>query len=231
MYTSIDKKFEYFENRLSNLYKNSFPLRTKVVSEKRLNKPWISTAILNSIRTKSNYFKLFKQGIIDKRKNDDYKRILTKTIRTAKRKYFHNYFELNMNNIKKTWEGMNRLMGKSKVRSTVKSITVDNVKVTESQKIAHSFNDYFSTVAEKLEADLPQSNYVPIRPLNSPTNSFFLYPVSPDECIKIISSLNNTTYGINNISTKLLKSVKDLIAFPLCELINSSFSNGVFPNI
>ena len=50
---------------------------------------------------------------------------------------------------------MNRLMGKSKVRSTVKSITVDNVKVTESQKIADFFNDYFSTVAEKIEADLP----------------------------------------------------------------------------
>ena len=55
--------------------------------------------------------------------------------------------------------------------------------------------------------------------------------MSPDECIKIISSLNNTTYGINNISTKLLKSIQDFIAVPLCELINSSFSTGVFPNI
>ena len=86
-------------------------------------------------------------------------------------------------------------------------------------------------MAEKLKADLPQSNYVPIHPHNSATNSIFLYPVSPDDYIKIISSLNNTTCGINNISRKLLKSVQEFIALPLCELINSSFSDGIFSNI
>ena len=55
---------------------------------------------------------MFKRGIIDREKNYGYKKIIFKTIRAAKRKYFHNYFDLDMN----------RLMGKRNVRPTVKSI-------------------------------------------------------------------------------------------------------------
>ena len=68
MYSSIDEKFAYFDNRLCNLFKNTFPLRTKIVNEKPVNKPMITTAILNFIRTKSDYSKMFKRGIIDRGK-------------------------------------------------------------------------------------------------------------------------------------------------------------------
>ena len=63
---------------------------------------WYDIHILNCIRTKSNYFKLYKQGIIDKTTNDAYKKTLFKTIRYAKRKYFLEYFNLHTNNIKKS---------------------------------------------------------------------------------------------------------------------------------
>ena len=119
-----------------------------------------------------------------------------------------------MNNVKKTWEGMNRIIEKSKVCSTVQKLWIMwKLGIHKKSQIIltifpHFLNDIFSTVAEKVEADLPQGNYVPT-PLS--TNSF-LHPVSLVECIKSISSLNNTTYGIHNNTTKLLKSVKEFIA-------------------
>ena len=49
-----------------------------------LSKPWLTTAILNSIRTKSNYLKLIRLGIISRNMNNKYKNILSSVIRKAK---------------------------------------------------------------------------------------------------------------------------------------------------
>ena len=110
----LNEKIIFFTETINNLYKKCFPLRTKVLNVKNIDKPWISPAIRNSIRTKSNYFKLFKQGIISHERNNAYKRVLSKTIRAAKRNYFFNYFKLNMNNVKKSWDGIRNLMGNNR---------------------------------------------------------------------------------------------------------------------
>ena len=44
---------------VGEIYCNCFPLRVKYISSKRLLKPWLTSGILKSIRTKSNNFKLF----------------------------------------------------------------------------------------------------------------------------------------------------------------------------
>ena len=64
---------------------------------------------LNSIKTKSKYFKLYKQGLISKERNDRFNKTLNKVIRSAKRRYFFNYFETNIDNVEKTWAGIRKL--------------------------------------------------------------------------------------------------------------------------
>ena len=122
---------------------------------KNIDKPWISPAIRNSIRTKSNYFKLFKQGIISHERNNAYKRVLSKTIRAAKRNYFFNYFELNMNNVKKSWDGIRNLMGNNRQKKNVKAMFINGESTADEQKIADAFNFYFSNVAKKLDDEIP----------------------------------------------------------------------------
>ena len=51
-----------------------------------------------------------------------------------------------MNNIKKSWNGINILAGKCKSSPDVKSIQYEDVILTDNQKIAQSFNKYFSTI-------------------------------------------------------------------------------------
>ena len=73
------------KSNLDVIYCRCFPMKVKYVSAKRLDKPWITSGILRSIRTKSQYFKLFKLGVIDDHLNRKYKNCLNSVIRTAKR--------------------------------------------------------------------------------------------------------------------------------------------------
>ena len=62
-------------------------------------------------------------------------------------------------------------------------------------------------------------------------NSFFLCPVSVDECMPIISNLKISKCGPNVRPTKILMKVKQLLTEPISFLVNESFACGVFPDI
>ena len=68
--------------------------------------------------------------------------------------------------------------------------------------------------------------------LNEPTNAQFKFNyVSEKEILKIIDSLKNKSrYGTDEISNKLLKSIKNEICKPLTLIINQSLTTGIFPN-
>ena len=42
-----------FVNKINELYHECFPIKTKLITEKRLNNPWITLAVINSIHTKN----------------------------------------------------------------------------------------------------------------------------------------------------------------------------------
>ena len=94
------------------MYCEFFPLRTKFISTKRLERPWLTSGILKSIKIKSNYFKLHKTGLIDTVMYRNYRNLLTKLIRKSKNHYFRSLFDKNKNDIKYTWKIYNDLLGK-----------------------------------------------------------------------------------------------------------------------
>ena len=98
---TLDEKFDAFDLKNQNCFNKCFSVKTKQVSTKKLNKPWIPNAIKISIKTKFNYFKLFWQGLISRKKNGSYKKLLNKIIRSEKRRYFWDYFTVFKQNVKK----------------------------------------------------------------------------------------------------------------------------------
>ena len=58
---------------------------------------------MNYIKTKSKYFKLYKQGFMSTESNDALQFFFNKVILSVKRSYFLNHLETNIGNIKKTW--------------------------------------------------------------------------------------------------------------------------------
>ena len=64
----------------------------------------------------------------------------------------------------------------------------------------------------------------------NPTD-FVLAHISDNEILDIIKALPNKATGPASIPLKLLKSVADIIIFPLARIINLSFSSGTFPDV
>ena len=60
---------------------------------------------------------------------------------------------------------------------------------------------------------------------------FNIEPINEDTTIKIIDRLQpKSSHGIDNMSTKLLKTVKSEICKPITLIINQSLVTGIFPN-
>ena len=227
---SVDSKFEVFLQTLSEIYCQNFPLIKKTISNKRCNKPWLTSGLIQSIKTKSKYFKLYKQGIITKEFNNSYKNLLNSLVRKSKQNYYKIRFRDSAGNIKKTWSNIREIMSNSKNKKSVKSIIINSAIVNDPNLIADHFNEYFTTIAASLEQNIPQTNISPLHYVKgSNINSLFLSPVTFLECSNIIGKLKPTGQDTNDPSIRVWKEAKEALAVPISNLINECFSVGEFP--
>ena len=97
---------------------------------------------------------------------------------------------------------------------------------TDPLRIANIFNDYFSSIAEKTEANIKFSNKSFQYFLHHPNEeTLFITPTDAHEVNLIISLLNsNKSTGPNSLPTKILKLLKNEISTHLADIL------GVFPS-
>ena len=155
------------------------------------NKPWITKGILKSISVKDNIYKKFLKTNpgIDKDKDNlfskfkSYRNKISNLLSKAKRTYYTDYFQNNLNDIKNTWKGIKEIISISSKKSKQKiSLNINKKLTTDDITIANSFNDYFSTVADRLSEKIVKSknsHHNFLKNLNE--NSLFLTPVSKEE--------------------------------------------------
>ena len=119
-------------------------------------KPWITKGLLKSIKIKNA---LFASGDIDKYKF--YRNKIITLIQQSKKLYYHTYFTQHMNDMKKTWTGINEIMNRSKRKSKpivcLKRLNGNGVTRNPAE-LLNVLNDFFSTVGQKLAANVPDSN-------------------------------------------------------------------------
>ena len=113
------------------------------------------------------------------------------------------------------------------------SMMIDNKLITDHTNIAEGFNNYFSSIAEKLQQNLTFGNNNFSKYLNEPLNNNFLFKsVDSNEIILIIASFENSkASGPLSIPNEILKLIKHNICYPLGEIINISFATGVYPDL
>ena len=62
-------------------------------------------------------------------------------------------------------------------------------------------------------------------------NNMFLTPTTPDAIEDLIRNMEvNKAVGQKSIPTNILKDYKSRFSKPLCNMINTSFTTGIFPN-
>ena len=220
-----------------------FKLKNPKISKRNWKvNPWITDGLIISIRKKDELYKDWKKTTSAKKPNGnpiyhqkyrDYRRTLKHTITAAKKKFYHKKINNNKGDLKKTWATINELRGKQK-KPINSQFMINNERIMDRRKIANGFNDYFISIASKLN-DLPigDLNIEPIIPfysfLTQPNSSnIFFNECTPDEITKIISELQNDK--ASDIPIKIIKRSSKIIAPVLSKLINHSMQSGVFPD-
>ena len=131
--------------------------------------------------------------------------------------------------MKKSWGLLKNLMGTNKSKSNISCIMKNNIELTNTRQIVEHFANFFSTVGSNLDQILRPTDLSPLAHINRNSHTFQLFPVTPDECIQIISQLKLTSTDKNHIPVKIFKSVSSYIVWPMVNIINASFFHGIFP--
>ena len=210
----------------------AFPIKTKILSVKHSVNPWITSDLAKLVKTKSDYFYLYKSKLISKEENNNFKNKVNNIVKKRKVSYYRDIFHKNRNDIKSTWKHINLLLHKNLSSKTIKKIVVNNISYTEDSEIANAFNEYFCSVGENLNSQIPDSNLDPLSYIVFNSNSsFWLNPVSNDEVCYLINNTKNSKQNFNCISIPILKCNSNFLSKIICKIINFCFSKGTFPKI
>ena len=199
--------------------------------------PWISQDIQKLIRVRDKLLARKKRQPDNIRVHQVYNQArnrVSRAIQKSKGEYYNSYFKTHCSNIKKTWEGIRKLVNvKSNTNFSISQLNVNGSIIDDPNAISNSFNNFFVNVGPVTENTVPKvPNMSPERFLkNRNQTDFILAHISDNEILDIIKALPNKGTGPASIPLKLLKSVADIIIFPLSRIINLSFSSGTFPDV
>ena len=129
-----------------------------------------------------------------------HKNSLTSLLRNAERKHYEREFELNSNNLRKSWTIINDVIGRSNKNCNVSNEMIINNKLTsDKQFIANGFSIHYSTIGCKLANEM-QSRTDPMHYVSYPSHSDFTIPtITSEEVQHIICSLNDSSPGYDDI--------------------------------
>ena len=205
---------------------------------KKHNKPWTTCGLATSIKKKNNLNKFCRAK--DSRKKEElhilykaYKNLITNLSRRSKESHFKYLLEENKRNSFKIWQIIKEVINiNSQSRFSTNCLKIKDALVTDKDKIANEFNNFFNSIASKIDSKIVKTESKFHDSLNNPNEkTFFLNPTTAEEIEDHLKWLNGRkAVRINSIPTKILKTFKKTLSQPLAELFNLVFSTGTFPD-
>ncbi len=162
----VNNAYTLFLNKLTHIYDCCFPVRRlniKSGSNRIPRKPWITSAILTSIRRKNKLYHKFKSSPTNHNKllYVNYRNKLTNLIRVSKKNYFSNLLDDHKNNLKQTWKILNGLLGRDRKKSFPDCFNINGTVTSDSKIIANGFNHFFINIGPRLSNNIPVMNVLP----------------------------------------------------------------------
>ena len=238
----FDDFFDIFNKAIDTHCKLEKP---KVTKRNPITNPWITDGIVEAIRVKEE---LYNDWILSKRDKDfspigdpslhlrftTYRRCLKHVIKTQKNAYLNGKILEHAGDRKKTWEVINAIRGKSK-KSMRPQFKIDGVRVTERRIIANKFNQYFASIASKMNEN--NESGIRLEPLPKFTDfiskqnskSIYMSECTEDEISKIISELQNGK--ASDFPIHVIKKLSHILSPVLKHHYNFLMNKGHFPTI
>ena len=115
---------------------------------------------------------------------------ITREIKKSKRKHYKEFFEGNLNNMKKTWQGIKQIINiNNKADVQINQLCHNGKQISSNEEMANTFNDFFTEIGLQLDKEIQSK-----RPggckiyLNSRIpNSFLISTTKPQEISDIIN--------------------------------------------
>ena len=155
-------------------------------------------------------------------------------MKKTEKEYYQHCLTKCTNNLKKTWCIIKDVLNKNKSTKLNDTFKYNNHTTTDKSSIANKFNEYFVNIGSTLAASIPQGGpdyrtYLP--PAND--DSIFIEPTNSDEIGRIISKLNNSAPGHDEVKLNDIKPVLNSLIQPLFYVTNLSclsLLQGIFPD-
>ena len=228
--------YDIFFKEYKRKYDESFP-----ISEIKFNKrsspkhPWMTQGLLKSCKTKAKLYLKFIKHPSEQNKNKFVSyRNKFKSIRIqAEKSFYAAEFCKQSNNLRQTWKIIKNLIGNANNDDNdIKSIKSNGNSISDPTIIATKFNDFFTGIADSLASNIPNTTLsIEHYMSQSQKDSFGLIEISKDELIHLCNNIHPShAKGIDDIDPTIVLPSIASIASPLVEIINCSFTTGVFPH-
>jgi hypothetical protein len=238
---NVDLCYERFIEIYNSLLNKHIPLKTarfnKYIHKKE---PWITKGILVSMKTKDKLHKMYKQQTEPILKNtclERYKKfrnVFYRLVSKAKSLHWHNAFQVHKNNLKKTWENINILIGKTPHRTQTAFPDLfhyKNFSYSNPHDIANGFNRFYVNIGSDLSNSMtvPQNDHHSYLKTRA-TSNFFMYPTCEQEVLTIVNNMKpKLSSGHDSLSPKLIRETSQHILSPLTHILNISMQYGTVP--
>lgn len=222
--------YENFETIISASFNKFLPLKSKIIKNKHINKPYINRELKNLINYKNKVQRKYAKWPLTY--GEEYKRLrnlVTRRLREAKSRYFSEKLEENASS-KSQWKVINTILNRGKQSQKI-TLKVNSIEVTDATEVANHFNEYFSAVGLELARSVEPCSHNFLEFLGDRIiTNFTIEQITEAELINIIKKLKNSSPGKDDISMTIIKHILPEIILPLLHIINCSLVSGLFPN-
>lgn len=239
----VNNALEKFCDTLNNcIQKSSYE---KIISRRKIPlKPWITEAILKSIRNRDRLKLICNKNPSDeeaKLKFKRYRNLLSLIGKQAKNNYYDGQLKKANKNIKLKWKILREAanLGTTKNNTKITKIINEDDEIEMSKdpkKLCNTINQHFATIGLKTAASCRQKAKFPYKSdqkkaLKNLTNSLFLEAVTTSEVQSYIFTLKGgSAPGLDTYTVEMLKEIAEQIAIPLAHIFNLSLTLGKFPD-
>ncbi|PNF29254.1 hypothetical protein B7P43_G10478, partial [Cryptotermes secundus] len=233
---NVNELYSLFINKFLYYFTRAFPLKLETKSDRKDNL-WISRGIrvscqkmrlLNSLKCRLPLSRDSLNYI------NRYHRIYKRVISEAKKRYNDNQIRDATNPTKMMWQIINKQMGNAGRANHDIWLQNNSKKIIHPQKVANTLNSYFIDKVEELveETRNRNNNRLPQLLVDRNPNSMYLFPISEDEIVLVVTKLKGkASAGVDEVPEFLLKACIQCIKKPLTFIFNESLNQGIFPDL
>ena len=161
--STIHNQFEQFINSFTSVVNKHAPRKLATRKERKLKtKPWLSSSLLCSIKTKHKMYKSICKTYDETKYKKTYRNVLNRTIEKAKQKYYNELIIESKSNSSKIWKIMNELVNlKPSQQFDINQLhTKTGEVITNPAAISENLNAYFANIGKKWLKPFPKSTRI-----------------------------------------------------------------------